>query len=130
MNINPKSPLPIYQQIAEGVREAVAAGIYEPGDPLPSLRAMALKVKVNPNTVQRAYDELAREGLIYSQRGKGLFVAEQAAEDALKRARQSVRQFFEEGIRAGRSAGLQEDDLQELFKACLKSKVASGEKQS
>lgn len=128
MNINPKSPLPIYQQIAEGVRESVAAGIYEPGDPLPSLRAMALQVKVNPNTVQRAYDELAREGLIYSQRGKGLFVAEQAAEDAQKRARDSVRQSFAEGIRTGRSAGLSEDDLQELFAECLDSQVASGEK--
>lgn len=128
MNINPKSPLPIYQQIAEGVREAVAAGIYEPGDPLPSLRAMALEAKVNPNTVQRAYDELAREGLIYSLRGKGLFVAEQAVADAQRRARQSVKQCFEEGIRTGRSAGLQEEDLHELFDACLKSKVASGEK--
>lgn len=128
MNINPKSSLPIYQQIAEGIREAVAAGIYEPGDPLPSLRAMALEVKVNPNTVQRAYDALAREGLIYSQRGKGLFVAEQAVEDAQKRARKSVRQSFEEGIRVGRSAGLTERDLKDEFDRCIKSKVASGEK--
>ena len=76
MNINPSGHVPIYLQIADAVRAAVAAGVYRPGEMLPSLRAMAIQVHVNPNTVQRAYDELEREGLIYSQRGRGLFVAE------------------------------------------------------
>ena len=76
MNIDPGSHVPIYLQIAGAVRAAVAAGVYRPGEVLPSLRAMATEVHVNPNTVQRAYDELEREGLIYSQRGRGLFVAE------------------------------------------------------
>ena len=77
MQIDPSSHVPIYLQIADDIRAAVAAGVYRPGEVLPSLRAMAIEVHVNPNTVQRAYDELEREGLIYSQRGRGLFVAEQ-----------------------------------------------------
>ena len=76
MKIDPRSHVPIYLQIAEEVRAAVAAGLFRPGEALPSLRALALEIQVNPNTVQRAYDGLEREGLIYSQRGRGLFVAE------------------------------------------------------
>ena len=82
MKIQPSSHVPIYLQIAEAVRAAVAAGVYRPGEVLPSLRAMAIRLHVNPNTVQRAYDELEREGLIYSQRGRGLFVAERGAASA------------------------------------------------
>ena len=66
MTIDPHSHLPIYLQIADEIRAAVAAGIYRPGEALPSLRAMAVEIHVNPNTVQRAYDELEREGLIYA----------------------------------------------------------------
>jgi DNA-binding transcriptional regulator YhcF (GntR family) len=63
VNIDPRSHIPLYLQIADGVRQAVAAGVYRPGETLPSLRVMALDAQVNPNTVQRAYDLLAREGL-------------------------------------------------------------------
>ena len=103
MNIDTRSHVPIYLQIAEGIREAVAAGIYRPGESLPSLRALALDVQVNPNTVQKAYDELAREGLIYAQRGRGLFVAEEGTASAQTRAQQVVRRAFEQGIRRGRA---------------------------
>ena len=120
MKIDPRSHVPIYLQIAGGIREAVAAGIYRPGEPLPSLRALALDVQVNPNTVQKAYDELAREGLIYSQRGKGLFVAEQALADARTRAQQAVRRSFDQGIRAGHAAGLGAQEVRGLFEASMR----------
>ncbi len=128
MNINPRSHVPIYLQIAEGIREAVAAGIYRPGEPLPSLRALALEVQVNPNTVQKAYDELAREGLIYSQRGRGLFVSDEAKTDALSGARLAVRKSFDEGIRAGSAAGLNVRELKGVFNECLNGKGPSEEK--
>lgn len=128
MNINPRSHVPIYLQIADGVREAVAAGIYRPGEPLPSLRALALEVQVNPNTVQKAYDELAREGLVYSQRGRGLFVSEEAKSDAISQARQVVQRSFEEGIRAGSAAGLNAREIKGVFNACLNGQKPLEEK--
>ena len=106
MKIDPGSHVPIYLQIAEGVRAAVAAGVYRPGEALPSLRAMAIELQVNPNTVQRAYDELEREGLIYSQRGRGLFVAERGTASAQSRTRDGVRRAFDEAVRAGQAAGM------------------------
>ena len=106
MQIDPGSHVPIYLQIADAVRAAVAAGVYRPGEVLPSLRAMATEIHVNPNTVQRAYDELEREGLIYSQRGRGLFVAERGAAFAQSLAGDGVRRAFDEAIRAGQVSGM------------------------
>ncbi len=119
MNIDPRSHIPIYLQIAEGIREAVAAGVYRPGESLPSLRAMAIDVQVNPNTVQRAYDELAREGLIHARRGKGLFVTEEGTASARTRAQQVVQHTFERGIRTGRAAGLDREEVRTIFEASL-----------
>ena len=122
MNIDPRSHVPIYLQIADAIRQAVAVGIYSPGESLPSLRALALDVQVNPNTVQRAYDELAREGLIYSRRGKGLFVAKQGKADARTRAQQAVRRSFDEGIRAGHAAGMDTKAVRTVFEASMSAK--------
>ena len=130
MQIDPRSHVPIYLQIADGIREAVAAGIYRPGEALPSLRALALEVQVNPNTVQKAYDELAREGLIYSQRGRGLFVSEEAKTDALSRARQEVQRSFEEGIRAGTAAGMNAREIKRVFNDCFNGPKHPEEKSS
>ncbi len=128
MKIDARSHIPIYLQIAEGIRAAVAADVYRPGEALPSLRALALDLRVNPNTVQRAYDELAREGLVYSEKGKGLFVAEQGAPSAQERAKDGVRLAFEEGIRAGRAAGMTSEQLRGLFDATIAGSTKTGNK--
>ena len=121
MKIDPRSHVLIYLQIAGGIHEAVAAGLYRPGEALPSLRALALDVQVNPNTVQRAYDELTRDGLIYSRRGKGVFVTEQGDIDARTRAERTVRRRFDEGIRAGYAAGMDAREVRSLFKTSIGS---------
>lgn len=115
MKIDPRSHIPIFVQIADGIRAAVAAGLYRPGEALPSLRALAVDTQVNPNTVQRAYDELEREGLVYVQRGRGLFVADQGAASAQQWTRQAVRRAFDGGIRAGLAAGMGEQPLRDMF---------------
>ena len=126
MRIDPRSHVPIYLQIAEEVRSAVAAGLYRPGEALPSLRALAIDVKVNPNTVQRAYDELEREGLVYSQRGKGLFVAQQGTASAQTRTQEAVRRALEEGIRAARAAGMNASQGRVIFEAAMERMAQEG----
>ena len=74
MIIDPQSSKPIFQQIADQLRSQIMAGVYKPNESLPSLRRLAKEIRVNANTVQRAYDELSREGLIEGRRGAGLFV--------------------------------------------------------
>jgi GntR family transcriptional regulator len=126
LNIDPRSHVPIYLQIAEGIRQAMAAGIYRPGESLPSLRAMAINAQVNPNTVQKAYDELAREGLIYARRGKGLFVADEGTASAQTRAQQTVRRTFDQGIRIGCAAGMHAEEVRGIFEQSLGDSAEAG----
>src|SRR5208283_5614893 len=74
LSINTGSNTPIYKQITDQVRLAVASGKLAVDDPLPSIRALAERLVINPNTVARAYADLAREGLIESRSGRGVFV--------------------------------------------------------
>ena len=106
MRIEPASPVPIFQQIADGIRAAVAAGVYQPGDLIPSVRAQAMTLVVNPNTVQRAYEQLEREGLIESRKGTGMVVAHDATIAARNGAGDAVRSAFTQGIALGRAAGM------------------------
>jgi GntR family transcriptional regulator len=119
MRIDPSSHVPIYLQIADAIRAAVAAGVYRPGEMLPSLRAMAVEVQVNPNTVQRAYDELEREGLVYSQRGRGLFVTERGTSSAQSGAEEGIRRIFDDAIRAAQAAGMTARQVSAIFRAAL-----------
>jgi GntR family transcriptional regulator len=74
ININTGSNTPIFRQITDQVRLAVATGKLAVDDQLPSIRALAERLVINPNTVARAYADLAREGLIESRAGRGVFV--------------------------------------------------------
>jgi GntR family transcriptional regulator len=123
MRVDPRSHVPIYLQIADEIRAAVAAGVYRAGEPLPSLRAMAVEIQVNPNTVQRAYDELEREGLVESQRGRGMFVAEKGTASAQLSAGDGIRRTFEEAVRASLAAGMRTKQIREIFNAALENNV-------
>jgi GntR family transcriptional regulator len=76
LHINTSSRLPIYQQLAQQIREAIARGELRPEVGLPSVRQLSRELVVNPNTVARAYTELEREGLLVSHPGRGVFVAQ------------------------------------------------------
>lgn len=77
--INDSDPRPIYVQIMDEIRRAIVVGSLVPGDAVPSVRQLAAELRVNPNTVQQAYRELERAGVVYVQRGQGTYVAEGAS---------------------------------------------------
>jgi GntR family transcriptional regulator len=116
MQIEPQSPVPIFKQIADGIRGAVAAGVYRAGDLIPSVRAQALHLVVNPNTVQRAYEELEREGLIISKKGTGMIVSPDSKLAAQNGVAENVRSGFLQAISAGRSAGLSRVAIDKLYR--------------
>jgi GntR family transcriptional regulator len=116
MRIEPDNPIPIFQQIAEGIRHAVAAGIYRSGDLIPSVRQQAMVLLVNPNTVQRAYEQLEREGLVISRKGVGMVVAEQSRAAAQNGVGQSLRGAFAQTIAAARAAGLSRAAIDRLYR--------------
>ncbi len=73
--LNYRDARPIYQQIKDGLRKLILTGAIAPDEKLPSVRALATELAINPNTIQRAYAELESEGAIYSVAGKGSFAA-------------------------------------------------------
>mgnify|MGYP006280241435 CR=1 FL=1 len=106
VEIRPEDPRPIYVQIMDEVRRAVAMGDLAADDPLPSVRELASELRVNPNTVSQAYRELDAEGTVYVRRGRGTFVApdavpeEQRAELARGVADRALRDAHRHGLSA------------------------------
>ena len=87
IQLNYRDARPIYEQVKDGLRHLVVTGALQAGDKLPSVRALASSLANNPNTIQRAYESLEREGYLYTVAGKGSFAAPQADVNADRRAR-------------------------------------------
>jgi GntR family transcriptional regulator len=115
-DIDPRSPTPLWGQIAARVRVAVAAAELLPGEALPSVRGLARRLRVNPATVAQAYRELAGEGFVETRHGAGTFVREVSSgrktEEKRLRAGELVRKVLEDGARLGISA----EELAQAFK--------------
>lgn len=78
--INPADPAPIWRQIEEGVRRLIALGALSPGASVPSVRDLARDLRVNPNTVARAYQRLTESGVLTVKRGEGTYVADEPSQ--------------------------------------------------
>jgi GntR family transcriptional regulator len=108
MHVDVSSRLPIYQQLASQIREAIARGELQPEAGLPSVRQLSKDLVVNPNTVARAYTELEREGLLISRPGRGIYVAQprmeltRAARD--RRLTEQSDRLLTEAVHLGYSA--------------------------
>ena len=98
-----KDRRPIYEQVAEKLEELMLLGILGENEPLPSVRRLAMELSINPNTIQRAYAELERQGYIYTVKGKGSFVAENSVmkEKRKKDLLIQVSEVIDEAIRLG-----------------------------
>jgi len=137
MAVNPNSHVPIYQQIIEHICSLVVAGVYRPSDPLPSIRAMAQELVVNPNTIQRSYQELERIGLIHTRKGLGVFVADNGVSPAQGQVEAAIYDRFADGITIGQQTKMSGSKIQAVFRKALtdqrrpgKSAIKSNSKNS
>ncbi len=85
IQLNYRDARPIYEQVRDGLRHLVVTGALQAGDKLPSVRALASSLAINPNTIQRAYESLEQEGYLYTISGKGSFAAPQTDVNAARR---------------------------------------------
>ncbi len=101
--VSPGNRDAIWRQLADQVRAAVAQGVLRPGDRLPSVRELARRLVVNPNTIARTYQELEHEGLVHTRQGLGVFVAAGAAPDAPRERELSAltERFLTEAVLLG-----------------------------
>ncbi|MGE3818925.1 MAG: GntR family transcriptional regulator [Isosphaeraceae bacterium] len=107
---------PIYGQIADRVRFAVAAGVLRPGELAPSVRELSKQLVVNPNTVARAYRDLQAEGLLEPVRGTGLQVAEGAVERCQESRRDRVRRRLRAAIEEARGSGMDPAEVESILR--------------
>ncbi len=102
---------PIYNQIADQIRYRIAAGQLRPGDDLPPIRSLAESLRVNPNTVARAYRELEQEGLVEKRRTTGTFVRELTERRSLSERRRLLEPQIDKLIIQSRQLGLKWEDV-------------------
>lgn len=114
ITINYRDPRPIYEQIQTELRRLMLTGVLPPGSRLPSVRELAGQLAINPNTIQRAYNELETEGYIYSVAGKGSFVSGTADADAARR--ENLKEDLRKLLGELRYLGMTHEDAVKLIK--------------
>lgn len=123
--IDYKDRRPIYEQVIEKFQQMILCGALEPDSPMPSVRSLAMELSLNPNTIQRAYQELERQGYIYTLKGKGSFVS-----DSMKAAgnkRREIHEELEKCVSNAIMAGIAEDELRNMLEISIEN-VKTGNK--
>ena len=108
-----KDTRPIYEQVMEKFQTLILKGVLEPDAQLPSVRSLAVELSINPNTIQRAYGELERQGFIYTIKGRGGFV--RYSEGLLEIRKERLREQLAEVMKEARELGI---SMQELLAQC------------
>jgi GntR family transcriptional regulator len=128
IRVEASSQVPIYEQIADQIVFAVATEDLVPGDLVPSVRDLSVRLTVNPNTVVRAYQELERLGVLEPLRGRGMTITADAAKRCRDRRKELIRDTVKATVREAVSAGLSADDLHQLIDAEWPSAGRNGKK--
>lgn len=113
ISLNYRDARPIYEQVCDGLRRLIVSGVIADGDKLPSVRALATQLAINPNTIQRAYNELETSGYCCSVPGKGCFAVHTYRERDDKR-RRALEEEVKELLQELRAMGVSEKDIQAL----------------
>ncbi|WP_297713940.1 GntR family transcriptional regulator [Clostridium sp.] len=111
-----ESNLSIYEQIVKAIKSLIVKEEIFPGDMLPSIRALARDLQISVITTKRAYEELEKEGLIYSVQGKGFYIKEPNKEKLKEQQLKSFESMAEKLIEEGRELGLTIDEMQDVLK--------------
>ena len=119
MRVDPSSQVPVFKQIADYLRSSIAAGIYRRDEALPSKRVLGMKLGVNPHTVQHAYEDLQKEGLVEARKGSGMYVAEAGIDRAQTGSERTCSEILERACRIAREAGLSKDQIRNLLDKAL-----------
>lgn len=108
-----KDARPIYEQVVDKFQKLILTGALEPNTKMPSVRSLAVELSINPNTIQRAYSELEREGFIYTVKGRGNFVAYD--ESLLRYRKDEIYRKLEEIVREVGEIGISRQELSDYL---------------
>lgn len=113
-----KSRLPLYEQLIEKIKELIIKGILKKDEKLPSVRSLATSLTVNPNTIQKSYKELERQGYIYSIKGKGNFVSGNITsinKEEISNIKENIKKYIKKGAFLGIDKKEIEDIIEKIY---------------
>ncbi|MBQ7895653.1 MAG: GntR family transcriptional regulator [Oscillospiraceae bacterium] len=120
-----RNDIPIYSQLIEQIELRIVSGVYAPGERLQSVRDMSMEAGVNPNTMQRALQELERQGMVYSQRTAGRFVTEDSALIAAAK-KALAKKHIEDYIQSMAKIGFSGEEMIAVLAESVKEEKANG----
>lgn len=120
------SRVPVYEQVINQVEQKVLMKIMFPGTKMPSVRGLSMQLAINPNTIQKAYSELERRGVIITVPGKGAFIADDAVEKASVLAKDKLSEF-REMVSGLIIAGVSKQELIDIVDECFNNKYEGAE---
>ncbi|CUH93456.1 GntR family transcriptional regulator [Herbinix luporum] len=114
--ISNSSDKPIYEQIRAQIKQMIISGELQAGDQLPSMRMLAKELRISVITTKRAYEDLERDGFIYTVVGKGSFVAEKNMEFVREEQLRIVEEHLSKAVEGAKAGGISLDELQEIIR--------------
>ena len=120
ITIAPSNPDPMYKQITDQIKDAIAAGDLEPSDQLPSIREMAETLKISAITIKRAYQDLEAERFIITRAGLGSFVADKNPQEIRDRKLREIRERIIEIRETGRRYGINREQIERIIREEMK----------
>ena len=118
--INNASMQPIYEQVVEQIKSEIMKGEMKPDEMLPSVRTLSKDLRISALTVKKAYDALEQEGFVVTVHGKGSFIVGINNDLVMEEAKKEMEKSMEQIIRKGRSQGITDEEMEELFTIVLK----------
>ena len=122
LQIDKFSRTPIYEQVIDGIEREILTGELKPNSPVASVRALSVQFSVNPNTLQKAYTELERRGIIYTAVGKGCFIAKDAHSIISQKLTASFTEFLQQ-VKKYKTAGVPAEKLISLIQQLYKEET-------
>ena len=116
INIDVADGVPIYRQIVNQIKYLVASGLLRAGEELPPIRTLALQLKVTPNTIVKAYDELERSGLVHKRRGAGTYVSEGRQQMARRERQRIIEQRIDALLAEAHQLSFSVDELLRMLR--------------
>ncbi|MCI5530439.1 MAG: GntR family transcriptional regulator [Blautia sp.] len=120
--INHSSMQPIYEQVVDQIKALIIDGTLKEQEPLPSVRVLSRELRISALTVKKAYDCLEEEGFVITVHGKGSFIANANQGLLMEERKKEVETELEQVLRKGRSYGLTDEELRELFDIIMEEK--------
>jgi GntR family transcriptional regulator len=120
LTIDAKDPMPIYAQLERAVRNAIASGALKAGEKLPTVRQLAVDLRINANTVAKVYLELERAGVVETRRGVGTFISESQGPSSLRDRKRELSALSESYLLRAKQLGFRDKEILDYLTSKLK----------